>query len=265
MPAALCQHPKHQATFNVVTSGEYSHLTLKRQLSVNTALLSPFIQQPDAPAGPHQAHPLTVFPGGEDGYSGSDLHRGGSQSYDSCYLPVGEMPSFAFEAGDTDMPQQQGLWESGPDAQIAHAQASIHVQSAANDALGAHSKPQDWCSIMPHSLALSSEAPPCVPDLLPLPPSDPPPPCSSWDHQAWQASWQHHQHQPQHQPQQHLTCSVAQPSVQVATCPEGTTAAVGLEFEPAASGCDPNAAWWLLPSCSVENLLQADSLFATGG
>lgn len=264
LPATLCKQAKQRATFNVVTSGEYSHLTLKRQLSVKTALPSPCIPQPDAPAGPHHAQPFT-FPVGEDGYSASDLYTGGSQSYDSGYLPANEMPKFAFQAGNADIPHQQALWESGPHAQMPHAQSGIDMESTTHGTIATHSKPGDWCSIMAQGLELGSQAPPCMPDLLPLSPSADPPACmgTSWDQPAWQSSWQHQQ---QHQQQQQLAHTVEQPFFEVATCrEEGVTASAGLEFvEPTASGSGADAAWWLLPSCSVENMLQADSSFASG-
>lgn len=270
---AVCEQAQRQATFNTVTSGEYSHLTIKRQLSVKPSLPGPMMQQPEVPAvdsTPHQAQAYSTFPAGEDGYSAPDLHRGSSHSFDSCYLPVGDMPDFGFEAGNGDI-SQEGLWAAGQDAQIPHAQLGINVESAAQGeagSLGGQSKPWDWCSVMAQSL---EQAPPCMPDLPPLP-ELPPALCTRWEQQAWQASWQQQQQEPQHlhphDQQHHFQHPFVQPFVEVdlhPTCSKSAPAAAGMEFmDPAGCSGGAEAAWLMLPSCSMENMLQPDAACATG-
>ena len=191
---ALGRQSMQQASFNTVTSGEYPHLSIKRQLSVTAALPAPITQQPEASAvdtGSHQAQPYSIFPAGEDGFSASDLHRGSSHSFDSCYLPDGDMPDFDFEADNALMPQA-GFWEAGQDQQLPHAQAGCSVQAVPHSEAGSlagHSRSWDWCSVMAQSL---EQPTPCMPDLHPLP-ELPAALCTSWEQQASQPSWQHQQ------------------------------------------------------------------------
>lgn len=258
---------KQQASFNTVTSGEYHHLTSKRQLSVKAALPAPLTQQPEAPAvdnAPQATQLYGIFPAGEDGCIASDLNRGSSHSFESCYLPVVDMPDFDFEAGNSELPQD-GFWGAGQDAHMPQTQMGVTIDSAPHDEAGSlagHNKSWPWCSVMSQSL---EQAPPCLPDLTPLP-QLPPSWCATWDQQAWQASWQHQQPTPQdlhpHDQQQQFQHT---PFVGVdlqPACPKGVanmdcTGSVG-----PSTGAE--ASWMMLPSCSMENMLQADPAFATG-
>lgn len=270
-PALGLGHSQQQASFNTVTSGEYSHLTIKRQLSIKTAQPVALTHQPEAPvvdAGPHQAPPYSIFPAGEDGFGAPDLHTGSSHSFDSCYLPDGDMPDFDFQADNALMPQE-GLWEAGQDAQLPHAQVGSNVQVVSHSEAGTvagQSRSWDWCSVMAQSL---EQPPPCLPDLHPLP-ELPPALCTSWEQQAWQASWQHQQQLPpqqQQQQQQQFEPSLMQPfELQPPYSKGASAAAAGMDFTDFAGCSDAGAEapWMTLPSCSLEHMLQADAGFATG-
>ena len=263
---ALGRQSMQQASFNTVTSGEYPHLSIKRQLSVTAALPAPITQQPEASAvdtGSHQAQPYSIFPAGEDGFSASDLHRGSSHSFDSCYLPVGDMPDFDFEVNNNKIPQE-GLWDAGQDTQMPHAELGISVDVASHGEAGSlagQNKPWDWCTAMAQSL---QQAPSCLPDLAPLP-EHPPSMCTNWEQQVWPASWHQQQHEPQdlqpHDQRQHFQHT---PFVEIdlhSSCPKGVASMGCVDSAGPSSGAE---AWMMLPSCSMENLLQPDAAFATG-
>lgn len=258
---------KQQASFNTVTSGEYSHLTIKQQLSVKTALPAPLTQQPEAPAvnhAPHQLQPYSIFPAGEDDFSAPALNRGSSHSFDSCYLPIGDMPDLDFEAGNDEIPQG-GFWEAGQDAQMPQTQMGARVDPASHGEAGSlagQSKPWDWCNfIQAQSL---EHPPPCLPDLTPL--SELPPSwCTSLEQQAWQSGWQQQQHGPQdlhpHDQRQQFQHT---PFVGIDhdACPN----VANMEcMEPVGPSSSAEAAWLTLPtSCSIKNVPQADPAFAAG-
>lgn len=265
--SALGRQSKQQASFNTVTSGEYSHLTIRRQLSVTAALPAPVTQQPEAPAvdtGLYQAQPYSTFLVGEDGFSVSDLHRGSSHSFDSCYLPIGEMPDFDFEAGNGKIPQER-FWDAGQDAQMPHAEVGVSVDAAPYGEAGSltgQSKSWDWCNVMAQSL---EQAPPCLPDLAPLP-ELPPSLCTSWEQQAWQASWQQQQHRPQdlhpHDQRQQFQHTPFMDTDLHSSSLKGAASIECMDSAQPSSGAE--ATWMMLPSCSMENMLQPDAALATG-
>lgn len=264
--SALGMQSRQQASFNTVTSGEYSHLTIKRQLSVKAALPALLTQQPEAPAldnAPVQPQPYSIFSDGEDGFIASDLNRGSSHSFDSCYLPVGDMPDLDLEAGDSKLPQD-GFWGAAQIAQMPQTQVGITVDSAPlgeAGSLAGLNKPWPWCGVMSQSL---EQPPPCLPGLTSL--SELPPSwCTTWE-QAWQASRQQQQHRPQdlhlHDQRQQFQYTPCEEINIHPACPKGVATMECMDSVRPFSGAE--AAWMMLPSCSMEDMLQTDPAFATG-
>ena len=249
--SALGIQIKQQASFNTVTSGEYSHLTIKQQPSVKASMPASTTHQLETPAvdsAPHRLQPNSIFLAGEDGISASDLKRGSSHSFDSCYLPVGEMPNFDFEAGSGELPQN-GFWKTGQDAQMLQTQTGTRVDPAPHGEariVAGQSKPWDWCSIMAQN---SEQPPPCLPDLAPLC-ELPPFWCTTREQQAWQASWQQQQHEPQdlhpHEQQQQSQLTPCVDTDLHSAYPNDVASAECFDSVRPCNGAE--AAWMMLPS-----------------
>jgi len=271
---ALSNQAKKQASFNVITSGEYSRLTIRQQPSIKATLPSPFAQQADVTAidvvadqaglfGRHSQNPYWD-PFGSGGHSDFDVQPPGSYRFDSSHLPACKMPDFEFEADNADIAQHR-LHKSGFDPHLQHAQLGVEPESAAHGQAGcvaAQSKPWVWCNIMAQGLELTSRPAPGMADLSPMS-EMPSSPCTSWEQQAWQAL----EHEPQYlqsgDQQQQLQPALAEPFAETAICSMASAADMGFT-EGGDSNCGAEDAWWMLPQCSVDNKFQADAALLIG-
>ena len=239
--AALSRQAKQQATFNVVTSGEYSHLTVRQQPPARKS--SPFAEPPGVMAVDSVASqtPYTGLysqeysegPFSSSGCSASDQYNSNGQS-------CGDMPVFGTS--------QQSTWAPDFDAQLTHCQLGIGIEPAAlhQDGSFQPDTSKHWINNGSHGLGSNTQVSPYIADL-PLLSDTLPAPCFSWEQQSWQNSWQNQACGQQHVKFERLEQHQQQPKE-----PLGLTANAKQDVGNARSldlgGCggDAEAAFWLL-------------------